>query len=53
MTRMMSNRVLVDELRMPVASQEHAEVMNQVTTPWSFTPFTRKIVSGVLFLRTW
>src|ERR1700694_5450063 len=29
------------------------KLSNQVTTPCSFTPFTRKIVSGVLFLRTW
>src|SRR5882672_11090990 len=29
------------------------KLSNQVTTPCSFTPFTRKIVRGVLFLRTW
>src|SRR3979490_2870048 len=29
------------------------KLSNQVTTPCSFPPFTRKIVSGVLFLRTW
>src|SRR5260370_6712203 len=29
------------------------KLSNQVTTPCSFTPFTRKIVSGVLFFRTW
>src|SRR5215510_8762469 len=29
------------------------KLSNQVTTPWSLTPLTRKIVSGVLFLRTW
>src|SRR6202011_1645573 len=29
------------------------KLSNQVTTPCSLTPFTRKIVSGVLFLRTW
>src|SRR5215831_16063878 len=29
------------------------KLSNQVTSPCSLTPFTRKIVSGVLFLRTW
>src|SRR5215475_4002347 len=29
------------------------KLSNQVTTPCNLTPFTRKIVSGVLFLRTW
>src|SRR6266508_3710115 len=29
------------------------KLSNQVTTPCSFSPLTRKIVSGVLFLRTW
>jgi hypothetical protein len=29
------------------------KLSNQVMIPWSFTPFTRKIVTGVLFLRTW
>ena len=29
------------------------KLSNQVTTPCSFTPFTRKIVSGILDLRTW
>src|SRR3954451_6157080 len=29
------------------------KLSNQVTTPCNFTPFTKKIVSGVLFLRTW
>src|SRR5580704_1700231 len=29
------------------------KLSNQVTTPCSLTPFTKKIVSGILFLRTW
>src|SRR5882757_8186748 len=29
------------------------KLSNHVTTPCSFTPFTRKMVRGVLFLRTW
>src|SRR5215813_11234550 len=29
------------------------KLSNQVTTPCNLTPLTRKIVSGVLFLRTW
>src|SRR3954451_7865055 len=29
------------------------KLSNHVTTPCSLTPLTRKIVSGVLFLRTW
>src|SRR5882757_4449926 len=29
------------------------KLSNQVTTPCSLTPLTRKIVSGVLLLRTW
>src|SRR5215469_15702381 len=29
------------------------KLSNQVMMPWSFTPLTRKTVTGVLFLRTW
>src|SRR4051812_15830834 len=36
----------------PSRRNKTQKLSNQVTTPWSLTPFTRKIVSGVLFLRT-
>ena len=34
--------MLINELRLPIAPQKHAEISsNQATTPCSFTPFTR------------
>ena len=38
-------------MTVPASSTE--KLSNQVTIPCSFTPFTRKIVTGVLFLRRW
>src|SRR5215468_6729186 len=37
----------------PSRRRSTQKLSNQVTTPCSFTPLTRKIVSGVLFFRTW
>ena len=45
--------MLVDELRVPVAPQQHAEIVEPGDDALSFTPLTRNIVSGILFLRTW
>jgi len=35
--------MLIDKLGMPVAAQKNTELSNQVTTPCSFTPLTRKM----------
>ena len=40
--------MLVDQLRAAVAAQQQEKASNQVITPWSLTPFTRKIVTGSL-----
>src|SRR6187402_1755404 len=37
----------------PSRRSKRQKLSNQVTMPCSFTPFTRKIVSGVFVLRTW
>ena len=42
------NRMPVDELGMSIPSQQHEKLSNQVTTPCNLTPFTRKMVSGIL-----
>src|SRR5579883_2655622 len=47
------DRVLVDQLRMRIAPQQHTEVVEPGDDALSFTPLTRKTVTGVLFLRTW
>src|ERR1700693_349853 len=37
----------------PSRRSNRQKLSNQVTTPCSLTPFTRKMVSGILALRTW